>query len=126
MSALTAQVFPDAPWSVSDLRAHLENDNSILLTRSAGFLLAHHVAPEAEILVLAVDPIARRQGIATALVRALFEQVETVFLDVAADNAPALALYAGLGFVETGRRTRYYTRADRDRVDAVLMKRVSR
>jgi ribosomal-protein-alanine N-acetyltransferase len=45
-------------------------------------------------------------------------QIREVTLEVRASNHPALALYRSLGFVETGRRPRYYV----DPVeDAVLL-----
>jgi ribosomal protein S18 acetylase RimI-like enzyme len=52
-----------------------------------------------------VEPPQRRQGVATHLLRALVEGgaergATTVWLHVETDNAPALALYEGLGFVE--------------------------
>jgi ribosomal-protein-alanine N-acetyltransferase len=42
-----------------------------------------------------------------------------VQLELAATNAPALALYQGLGFVVVGRRSRYYP----DGEDALLLSR---
>ena len=42
-----------------------------------------------------------------------------MFLEVAAGNAPALALYAREGFAEVGRRRRYYS----DGTDALVLRR---
>ena len=50
---------------------------------------------------------------------------ESLFLEVAADNAPALALYRGLGMVEIGRRKGYYPAsagAGAPRRDALTMR----
>ena len=60
---------------------------------------------------LAVDPAHRRQGLGLAVVDALVgwgaeRGATTVFLQVLADNAPALALYEALGF-RTHHRYRY-------------------
>jgi N-acetylglutamate synthase len=54
---------------------------------------------------IAVDASARRQGLALAVMTALVEWsaergATTAYLQVLADNDPALALYAGLGFVK--------------------------
>ena len=81
---------------------------------------------EAEVLTIATRPQARGQGIA----RVLMEQgvdlarelgVQTMFLEVAADNGLALGLYQSLGFQQTGRRKAYYARPGGPRVDALVM-----
>ena len=81
----------------------------------AGFVLLGVVADEAEVLTLAVLPEARRRGIGSALVTAAAaaaarDGAVRLLLEVAADNRAARALYAGAGFVEVGRRSRYYAR----------------
>ena len=43
--------------------------------------------------------------------------VKHIFLEVAADNTPARALYEQNGFVQIGVRPRYY-----DGVDAIMMR----
>jgi ribosomal-protein-alanine N-acetyltransferase len=45
-----------------------------------------------------------------------------MFLEVAKDNAPALALYGRFGFVKVGERAGYYRRADGARATAVVMR----
>ena len=45
-----------------------------------------------------------------------------MFLEVGVDNPSALHLYGILGFVEVGRRKNYYRRANRELVDALVMK----
>ena len=69
---------------------------------------------------------ARRQGFASWLLAESLHRlgargVEEIMLEVAVDNAAALALYAGLGFHEVGRRRAYYRRA-RGRVDALVLR----
>ncbi len=90
-----------------------------------GFALGRVVLNEAELLTLAVDPATRRQGIGRACLmsfegRAAALGAETAFLDVAATNAAALALYRIAGWAETGRRKAYYRGRD-GRIDAILM-----
>jgi ribosomal-protein-alanine N-acetyltransferase len=89
----------------------------------AGYVVASLLPPQAELEIIAVAPAAQRQGMARQLFAALaaelgLAQVGEVLLEVRALNQPALGFYRRLGFVETGRRPRYY----HDPVeDAVLM-----
>jgi [ribosomal protein S18]-alanine N-acetyltransferase len=75
-----------------------------------GMLLGRVAADQAEVLTLAVAPSRRREGIAVALLRAARTHVgaRPIFLEVATGNAAALALYRREGFIEVGRRRRYY------------------
>lgn len=68
---------------------------------------------------VAVVPRTRRQGIASALVRAIVAWAQDnggrhLSLEVRASNAAAIALYQGLGFREEGRRSRYYADPQED------------
>jgi ribosomal-protein-alanine N-acetyltransferase len=51
------------------------------------------------------------------------QHVETILLEVAADNMPARQLYDSCGFVEIGCRKNYYKRGE-TRCDAVIMARL--
>jgi ribosomal-protein-alanine N-acetyltransferase len=91
-----------------------------------GFALVQVLAPEAEILTIAVDPEAQGKGRGTALLAramdaAMAAGARDLFLEVAADNAPALALYARAGFAQTGRRRGYYARPGSAPVDALTL-----
>ena len=101
------------PWRAAEFAALLEDPSIILVSSPGGFGLARLAADEGEILTLAVAPDARRQGIGAALLGGMLDRLRNrgagrVFLEVAADNAAARALYARAGFDETGRRPRYY------------------
>jgi ribosomal-protein-alanine N-acetyltransferase len=48
---------------------------------------------------------------------------ESLFLEVAVDNAAAIGLYRAAGFTEAGRRRGYYTKTEDARVDALIMRR---
>lgn len=92
-----------------------------------GFVLARAAAGEAEILSVAVHPIARRQGLARALMTAAAKEAVRrgaghLYLEVAVDNEAALGLYAGLGFAEAGRRKGYYARGPGLTIDALILK----
>ncbi len=93
-----------------------------------GFILARAMARESEILTLAVAPWARRQGVACALVDAVAVEAaardaESIFLEVAADNPAALALYERAGFVQVGQRRAYYMRLSSPSMDALVLRR---
>lgn len=79
----------------------------------AGVVLWRVIADEAELLTLAVAEAARRSGLGRALMegmhRALAEAgIRAVHLEVAAGNHAARALYAALGYGQTGLRRGYY------------------
>ena len=79
-----------------------------------------------EILTMAVGERHRRTGIGGMLVHTLVEQlaednVERLFLEVAADNTAAFGLYRRHGFVETGRRKGYYHRPNAPAADALTL-----
>jgi len=89
----------------------------------AGLVLWRSAGGEAEILTLAVLPPWRRHALggrllAAALANAAEAGAAAMFLEAAADNAAALALYQGAGFTVVGRRPGYY-----NGVDAVTMRR---
>jgi len=127
MAALHAQSFttPRA-WSAVEFDALLDSPGAFFEAVAEGFLLGRVIAGEAELLTLAVAPEARRAGQGRRLLAA-FEAVardrgaDSAFLEVAADNAAAIALYAGAGWQARGTRRSYYQRPDGSRVDALVM-----
>ena len=84
-------------------------------------VVARETGGEVDLLWLAVEPGARRHGLAGRLVGAVLawarESGGRVRLEVRRSNAAALALYRRHGFVVVGRRPRYYG----DGEDAVLL-----
>ena len=126
LAALHARCFHThpRPWSAAEFTDLLGATLNFLLLRPQGFLLGRTIGDEAELLTLAVAPEARRMGLGRAL---LAEFVETsqargareAFLEVASDNHPAIALYAGAGWQETGTRRDYYAPG----IAAIVMRR---
>ncbi|QLP98641.1 MAG: GNAT family N-acetyltransferase [Rhodoblastus sp.] len=91
-----------------------------------GFLLSRRAGDEAEILTIAVAPRQRRRGVGRELLTRQTRQlaelgVARLFLEVAEDNGPALALYRRFGFREEGRRKGYYRRADGPAANALVL-----
>ena len=79
-----------------------------------GYVGMHHILDEADITNVAVFPAARRQGVGRALIQAVADYAAKqalvrVTLEVRASNAAAIALYEGFGFVQDGRRPRFYS-----------------
>ena len=113
--------------AVADLLTHPGRFG--LIARDAepvGFAIAAAADDEAEILSIGVPPRHRRKGVGSALLRGVVETARgmgaaTVFLEVAADNAPAAALYRGFGFRQVGLRRNYYRRSQGRRVDARIL-----
>lgn len=115
-----------APWDAAAFEALLDQAGVFALEDAAGFILLRAVADEAEVLTLAVRPAARRFGLGARLVEQAAAAVAAcgatrLFLEVADDNAAALALYARAGFTEAGRRPGYYARSDGSRCDALIL-----
>ena len=95
--------------------------------RPLGFSLSRTVAGESELLLLAVDPEARRLGIGSNLVTDFLDHARSagasrVHLEVR-DGNPAVALYCSHDFVVEGRRPHYYRGADGRQYDALTMAR---
>jgi len=93
-----------------------------------GLILMRAIAGEAEVLTLAVEPPHRRRGVATTLLQAGLTQAvargaQEAFLEVAADNPGALALYRAAGFESAGHRAGYYHRTAGPAVDALVLRR---
>jgi [ribosomal protein S18]-alanine N-acetyltransferase len=118
-----------APYSAADFAVFLGDPLVFLLVEAdAGLLLGRAVAGEAELLTIAVAPEARRRGLGRKLVsrfvyQAQLRGAERAFLEVAADNPAAIALYESAGFAAAGRRKGYYLTPDGLRVDALVLAR---
>ncbi len=126
MARLHEAAFADkaAIWSASAFADLLANSGAQAFGTNDGFILLQRLADdEAEILTLAVQPKARRTGLASALIAHSVATlcVRRLFLEVAADNQGARQLYEACGFRETGNRKAYYKKPDGGRVDGVLM-----
>lgn len=130
LASLHARAFRTLPpWRAADFAGLLADPLAFLLVEGdAGFLLGRAVAGEAEILTLAVAPDARRRGLgrrlmARFLYQARLRGAESAFLEVSAENAPAIALYESAGFLRAGLRRGYYADPDGRRIDALVLSR---
>lgn len=130
MAALHARCFGETPppWSERGFRAMLATPGVLVMARDGGLAIVQVAGPEAELLTICVDPDAQRRGLgrallADALARAAESGAVEIFLEVAASNAPARALYAAAGFSGAGVRPGYYRPAGGDPVDALILRR---
>jgi ribosomal-protein-alanine N-acetyltransferase len=133
IARLHGRLFPEA-WDEPAVSRLLAHPASLALVASHGnpatigaFALAQIAADEAELLTVGVAPAWRRHGIAGRLLdgikrAAARSGAASLFLEVAASNASAQALYVKNGFVETARRAHYYARPSGPPEDAVVMR----
>src|SRR5205823_13690860 len=92
--------------------------------RLLGYLICSRIADDWHLMNIAVDPSARRRGLATALLEELFTcagRDRGYTLEVRTSNGPAIALYERFGFRAAGIRKRYYQDTGED---ALIMWRV--
>lgn len=118
-------------WGYQTIIELLEQDSIELLVayqsdKVVGYCLYQTVFEQAEILRIGTHPDYQRQGIASQLFIALNKalqdnKVESLLLEVRADNAPAIALYECQGFSVIHRRSGYYSQPNQPAIDALIM-----
>ena len=128
IAALEALCFSD-PWSENSIRGELGNPLSLWLVAEendtvVGYVGSQTVLGWTDMMNIAVHPDYRRRGIGEGLILELVNQLkkagnECLTLEVRASNHGAIALYEKLGFVEVGRRPRYYRNP---REDALILR----
>lgn len=127
MAALHALCFDvPRPWSEAEFASLITGTGVFTVGGDRSLAMGRAIAGEAELLTLAVHPAARGQGYGRETLAA-FERTalafgaETAFLEVAANNAVAIALYTQAGYLESGRRRGYYNLPSHSPVDALVM-----
>lgn len=114
-----ASSFGSGGWDALEMAAHTQKDMCFGIERGetlGAFIILSAAAGQAEILTIATAARARRKGLARALLSGAEaalqkRKISELFLEVAEDNAAAIALYRGAGFTPMGRRPAYYRRA---------------
>jgi len=117
------------PWSRSMFASELAKQSSLSIAAVdpegylVGYLVLSRYVDAWHVMNVAVDPGHRRLGIASAMLRRLFEDTRDdaergYTLEVRVSNAAAISLYERFGFVSRGVRRGYYTD---NREDAVIM-----
>lgn len=137
---LHASGFPTG-WPAADFARWIANPACVALGATvpvpvtsvpplAGFVLAQSAGSTADILTVAVATDHRQKGLGRDLIEAALVELRTlgcdeVFLEVAATNTAARALYRRCDFSEVGRRASYYAAevAGEARIDALVLRR---
>ncbi len=126
--AIERRSFP-TPWSLAMFVLELSKPSGVCLAAVdrnaggrrdgaiAGYLICSRYDRVWHLMNIAVDPAARRRGIATQLLREMLERAGSdapYTLEVRTSNAPAITLYEGFGFRPAGTRPRYYADTGED------------
>lgn len=129
MATLHAAAFHQSrPWSAAEFTALLASPFCFAVGNRHCFALVRTVVDEAELLTIATHPDHIRQGLARQCMTNWQQQAQTrgatrAFLEVAADNTAARALYLKSGYEPCGVRRRYYRRETGNPVDAMILQR---
>ena len=136
---IEAMVQLDDAWNQKTLAELLEQDSIRLLIaydqakeestsyrEIVGYCLYQMTFDQAEVLRIGTDPKYQRQGIASQVLNKLHEllqlnQVESLLLEVRADNTAAIALYEQQAFNIIHKRKGYYKVPHKPAVDALIM-----
>lgn len=133
-------VQPQDTWTYKTLVEMLMQDSMYMLivykeedkadnNKVIGYCLYRVVFEQAEILRVGTHPDYQRQGIASQIFAQLNEelisnQVESLLLEVRADNAPAIALYEQQAFAVIHKRKGYYQVPRQPVIDALIMQKI--
>jgi ribosomal-protein-alanine N-acetyltransferase len=117
--------FP-APWSINAFKQEVKNPVSHLLGLFVNGTLQGYVCfwlfdGEMQLVNIAVHPKARGRGLGNYLLTKMLEfaasrSTQAIWLEVRLSNRTARRLYEKFGFVEVGRRKKYYTDNNEDAV----------
>ena len=118
-AALEAEVFSEDPWTPSMIAEELSSPASRywIATDDSGDVVGYGGAKvggdQADVMTIGVRAHARGQGIGAMILDALLAWsreagAREIFLDVRPSNEGAIHLYETRGFVEIGRRPRYF------------------
>ena len=127
MSRLQVEYGLNWRWTPARIRRQIADpDTMVLVATRAGVLIGFAIMnfgdQHAHLYLLAVEPQHRRSGAGTAMVAWLEKScrtagIQSIRLEVRADNKSALAFYRKLGYRYFGRMAGYYER----RESAVVM-----
>lgn len=123
VAALDRELFGPDAWTAAQVAEELLGEHRRAWVAGEplhGYVVTRTVGDVTDLQRIAVHPRHRRRGLARELLAAAGDG-RRMLLEVSADNTDAVAFYAAAGFVEIGRRRRYY----RDGSDALVMQRAA-
>ena len=131
VAKIEAIIQPQDAWSYQTITELLAQDSINLLIvcqsdKVVGYCLYQALFEQAEILRIGTHSDYQRQGIASQLFTTLNKElqdnkVESLLLEVRADNIPAIALYERQGFLTIHQRRGYYSQQNQPAIDALIM-----
>ena len=124
VAALEKLCFGAEAWSEKSVASELDNKLALWIVadddgKVLGYVGSQTVMGETDMMNIAVHPDCRKQGVASGLILRLIEELKLrgshcLSLEVRASNAPAIALYEKLGFMQVGLRKNYYRNPKED------------
>jgi ribosomal-protein-alanine N-acetyltransferase len=125
--SIEARSFPH-PWLRQHFIDELNSPYAFPLSafdhsgRLVGYICLMQLLDEGHIMNVAVDPDLRGSGVGRMLVQKVLDHCRDtgatfVSLEVRESNLPAITLYRKMGFIEVGKRRRYYENGE----DALMM-----
>jgi ribosomal-protein-alanine N-acetyltransferase len=127
-----ADAYMNPPWTKRIFIDCLRSGYQCWILANKQKIVAHGIMSvaigECHLLTLCVSPQYQRRGFARKIFHVLLDRATKLdarecFLEVRVSNAPAIALYRSLGFVQIGLRKNYYPEGD-SREDALVMSRL--
>ena len=129
MAQLHKKCFPNAQeWNSVAFETYLAKPTTILTSNNNGFALGQFIAPDCDLLMIAIDPANQNQGFGSDLLETFFMDIQIkgatrCVIEVDADANDLLRFYEKHQFQTLNRLKDYYTRSNGIKTDALVMER---
>ena len=116
------------PWTLKQFEEAVECYQATVIEdqeQVVGFCILQPVVDEANLLLMAIDPVVQGQGFGYQLLQHSIELLKNnpvqIFLEVRESNLAAIALYQKADFHQIDLRRNYYPKAEGGKEHAVIM-----